>query len=69
MRFRKARGKNKAVVTMTQSEVVDACCKYLADQGVVMGDICWLKINKKETARKINRVEFSSEFTAKKEQP
>lgn len=64
MRFRKARGKKKAVVTMTEDEVVEACSKYLTEKGVETGDVCWLKINvsPKATRRRVNRVEFVSEI-------
>jgi len=63
MRFRKARGKKKAVVTMTESEIVEACNAWLAEKNIKVGDICWLKINTAKTVkRRGRRVEFASEI-------
>lgn len=60
MRFRKASGKSKAVVTMTQMEVVDACSEYLKAKGVEIGNLCWLKFLP-EKVRKSDRLQFVSE--------
>jgi hypothetical protein len=62
MRFRKARGKKKAVVTMTESEIVEACHEYMKKQGFEIGGYCWVKIdmNDKPKGRR-TRVEFVSE--------
>lgn len=62
MRFRKKRGKRKAAVTLTESDIVDACWEYLRKRGVEPGDLCWLKVSLKEEKPKKGRVEFVAEL-------
>jgi hypothetical protein len=63
MRFRKAKGNKKAVVTLTESEIVEACQKYLAEMGISTGQYCWMRIDlNKDVKRRGRRVEFVSEI-------
>lgn len=65
MRFRKKRGtgrKKMAAVTMTESEIVEACHEYLERKGVEVGNICWIKINVGESRKRGDRVQFVAEL-------
>lgn len=44
MRFRKAAGKKKAVVTLTENEIVEACYNFVRERKIEPGRISYLKI-------------------------
>jgi hypothetical protein len=66
MRFRKARGKKPAVVTLTEDEVVEACCRYVKDRVARVGSRIWLVTHKgkkdKLGRKRKGKVEFGAEI-------
>ena len=68
MRFKKARGKVKGSVSLTENEIVLACYEYVRRQGTEPGDTSYLKIpndrNKKDSLGRKRRsgIEFMVEI-------
>ena len=44
MRTKKARGKKLGTVTMTEAEVIQACCEFATRKGYKLAPISYLKI-------------------------
>jgi hypothetical protein len=44
MRLRKAKGKNKACITLTESEIMQACREFLVKKGYSLSNVSYLKI-------------------------
>lgn len=67
MRLRKGRGKQKDKISLTESDIVLACHKYLEDKGYVLSDISYLAIPTKDIEDKLGRkrrrgIEFQVEI-------
>lgn len=54
MRFRKAKNKNKAVLTMTENEMIEACMDSLKKKGY-SGGVCRLLIPLVDKVDKLGR--------------
>jgi hypothetical protein len=71
MRVRKARGKKPAVVTLTEDEVVEACCRYVEKSGHSIDSRIWLAIHKgkkdKLGRKRRGKVEFVAEIHSKED--
>lgn len=48
MRNRKAKGKQKARVTLTELDLIEAGYAYLEQRGYKLGNLCFLKMPKPE---------------------
>lgn len=67
MRFRKSKGNKKAVLTMTENEIVDACIFYLKSKKYFTSNKCSLSIPLKDNIDRLGRkrrrgVEFHVEL-------
>ena len=69
MRFKKAtKKKEKSKVTLTENEIIEACCEFIKNKGHKPASICWLKLPKiREKVDKLGRkrecrIEFQMEL-------
>lgn len=60
MRTKKSRGKKRATVTLTESEIVAACRQYLESKGFVLGNTCYVGLPKDST--KLRYLSFKAEL-------
>lgn len=62
MRIRKARGKNPAVVTLTESDILDICHNHLRAEGYDLGKSIVMKIPLKTADKKRQKLEIMFEM-------
>ena len=55
MRFAKARGNNKPTVTLTETDILDACRDLLKAQGYSLGSISYICIPSRDAEDKLGR--------------
>lgn len=55
MRTRKAKGPRKALVTLTETELIDAGFAFLESRGYKLGKMCYLKVPARHEERRDSR--------------
>lgn len=55
MRFRKAKNKKKAILTMTENEMIEACMASIKEKGYSAGGVCRLLIPLVDKVDKLGR--------------
>lgn len=62
MRTRKAKGKKPAVVTLTESDILDICHQHLRDEGYDLGKRIVMKIPLKSEEKRRQKFEIMFEM-------